>query len=236
MDRQDELLERKDGRYFAIDKVGTGLGSVGTEERLGKKTIVGFGLPSGPALFLSLAFRAFSQIKDVESKSFFDSHDEGCWPDHQERLFDFFENSIAHVVFSFGAIEAFSNEMIPTDFQYKAHRRDGSEQILQKADIERQINLDEKLHVVLPMALSVASPKTKPVWQRYKAIKTIRDRIIHLKSIDRQPSGPENETLWGTLLKTHGQPFCDYAHSMIGHFNPKSRWYRKYPYASPRTD
>jgi hypothetical protein len=64
MDYQDQLLEKQDGRYYAIDKVGTGLGSIATEELL-KENVVSFGLPSGPALFLHLAYRAYVKIKDV---------------------------------------------------------------------------------------------------------------------------------------------------------------------------
>ncbi|MEG3972447.1 hypothetical protein QUA00_33230 [Microcoleus sp. T2B6] len=59
MDYQDQLLEKQDGRYYAIDQVGTGLGSIATEELL-KENVVSFGLPSGPALFLHLAYRAYS--------------------------------------------------------------------------------------------------------------------------------------------------------------------------------
>jgi hypothetical protein len=64
METQDQLLELEDGRYFAIGKFQTGLASIATTERLGKKDIVSFGLPSGPALFLHLAYKAFEQVKD----------------------------------------------------------------------------------------------------------------------------------------------------------------------------
>ena len=72
MDRQDELLEKEDGRYFAIDKFSTGLAALATVEGLGNTRIVSFGLPSGPALFLSLAHRAFLRTKDVVPLSLFD--------------------------------------------------------------------------------------------------------------------------------------------------------------------
>ncbi len=117
MDRQDELLEKEDGRYYAIDKAGTGLGSIATTERL-KKTIVSFGLPSGPALFLHLAHRAYSKVRDVDPFSLFNEHPQGIWPDNQKELFDFLEQLISHVVFSFTALEAFANEVIPDNFMY----------------------------------------------------------------------------------------------------------------------
>lgn len=67
MDRQDELLEREDGRYYAIDKLGTGTGSIATSEQL-DAIVVGFGLPSAPALYLNAARRAYLTIKDVDPK------------------------------------------------------------------------------------------------------------------------------------------------------------------------
>lgn len=231
MTRQDELLDREDGRYFAIDKFGTGLSSLASTERLGKRT-VSFGLPSGPALFLHLARCAFSDVKLQDPARLFDHHPQGWWPEDHRPLFDFFERSMAHIVFSFTAVEAFANEVIPRDFRHCV-KRDGKDDLMAKADIERRVNLDEKLHVILPAALSVASPKGKKVWEKYRALKKIRDRLVHLKSIDLKPSGPNVETIWGTMLKTHGHAWCDDAHAVIGYFKPaveNRRWFRKYPY------
>jgi hypothetical protein len=234
MDRQDQLLEKEDGRFYAIDKFGTGLASIATSERLNKK-IVSFGLPSGPALFLHLAHCAYTKIKDLDPISLFDQHPQGIWPDDQRRLFDFFEDFISHVVFSFTALEAFANEVIPKEFKYTFKvEKTGEERTYAKEEIERRINLDEKLGTVLPRVFAVPSPKGLQVWESYKSIKQTRDRIVHLKSIDMRPSDPEDKTIWGTALRMHNQPFCDYAHAMIGHFKPaiaSRRYYRKYPYA-----
>jgi hypothetical protein len=232
--RQDELLKNEDGRYFAIGKVGTGLGSVATGERLGK-TVVSFGLPSGPALFLHLARRAFDELQRVDPRSLFNDHAaQGIWPDSHGPLFDFFETSIAHVVFSFTALEAFANEALPADFTY-SRTMNGETELFLRAEIERRISLTDKLALVLPTALSVTSPKGLKVWQHYVSLKRIRDRLIHLKSIDRKPSGPDEETIWGFLLNTPDRPWCDQAHELIGHFGPavnNRRWYGLYPYVS----
>ena len=231
MSRQAKLLDHEDGRYFAIDKVGTGLGAVATSERLGR-AVVSFGLPSGPGLLLHLAHQAFTRVQRVEPRSFFRSHPNGMWPDSQGPLFDYLENCIAHVVFSFTAIEAFANEVIPESFTYTT-QHNGATEVLAKPDIERRIGLDEKLHAILPNVFSMPSPKGRKTWEKYRALKRLRDRLVHLKAVDRQPSGPENETVWGTLLKTHGRAWCDDAHSVIGYFRPgveNRRWYRRYPY------
>lgn len=230
MDRQDELLEKEDGRYYAIDKVGTGLGSIATTERLGRNN-VSFGLPSGPALHLHLAHSAFLEVKDINPIDLFDAHDQGVWPDNQAPLFDFFEKLISHVVFSFTSIESFANESIPKDFKYSFKKKKTGEEITYgKNDIERWINLDEKLSEVLPSIFSVKTPKGTKVWEKYKKLKETRDRIIHLKSVDQKASGPDDKTIWGILLRAHSIPFCNHAHEIIGHFKPKKRWYKKYPY------
>ena len=235
MDYQDQLLERQDGRYYAIDKVRTGLGSIATEELL-KENVVSFGLPSGPALFLHLAYRAYVKIKDVEPLSLFNHHDQGIWPDDQGPLFDFFENFISHSVYSFTALEAFANESIPENFKYVFRvEKTGEKRTYEKNEIERKVNLDEKLDKILPTIYSVPSPKGKKVWEHYKEMKKVRDRIIHLKSIDQKASGIEDETIWGNMLRIHDKPLCDFAYEVIGYFEPaisNRRWYKKYPYGN----
>lgn len=236
-ERQDELLSKHDGRYFAIDKLNTGLAVFIKGEKLGTRGHVDFGVPSGPALFLNAARRSYDQIKDVDPALMFYKWQNGRIPVNHSKLFDYFESFASHVVFSFTALEAFANEAIPNEFEY-AFERKGEKRRLKKPEIERTISLDEKLHSVLPKALRATSPKGKQLWQRYKLLKKMRDRIIHLKSIDRSPSGPECKSVWGMMLRSHAEPFCDYAHAMMGHYLPDSnrRWHREYPYHTIEPD
>jgi hypothetical protein len=236
-ERQDELLPRHDGRYFAIDKFNTGLAVLVMAEKLGKKGQVDFAVPSSPALFLNAARRSYAQIKDLEPEKMFYKWQNGRIPINHSLLFDYFEAFASHIVFSFTALEAFANEAIPMEFEYEVEKK-GEKALLKKPDIERAVNLDEKLHSVLPKALGVPSPKGKKPWQHYKLLKGMRDRIIHLKTIDRSASGPEQESVWGIMLGSHGEPFCDYAHTMMGHYLPGSsrRWHREYPYQTREPD
>lgn len=236
-DNQDELLAKHDGRYYAIDKFNTGLALLVKAEKLGKRGHVDFGVPSSPALFLSAAQRSFLQIKDIDPSGMFYKWQNSRIPINHSKLFDYFEVFASHVVFSFTALEAFANEAIPTDFEYQSEKK-GETIVLKKPDIERSINLDEKLHSVLPKALGVATPKGKKPWEQYKLLKKMRDRIIHLKTIDRTASGPEKESVWGMMLRSHGEPFCDYAHAMMGHYLTESnrRWHREYPYHTVEPD
>jgi hypothetical protein len=231
MDQHDDALAREDGRYFALDKLGSGVVTIATSERLGRDE-VSFGLPSGPALFLHLAHRAFMSVSDTNPRTLFDDHTQGIWPDSQGPLFDYLEACIAHIIFSFSAIEAFANETIPDDHKHELER-DGKMEILAKAEIERRVGLDEKLHTILPAALSMPSPKGTATWERYRVLKKLRDRLVHLKSEDRRKSGPEEETVWGILLRMHGRAWCDDAHTVIGYFEPavrNRRWFGKYPF------
>ena len=90
----------------------------------------------------------------------------------------------------------------------------------------------------MPGALGVETPKGKRLWQRYRQIKTMRDRIIHLKAVDYSPQGPDSESVWGMMLRSHREPFCDHAHEVIGHYAPavNRRWFREYPYKTVEPD
>lgn len=232
-ERQRRLLEAEDGRYFAIDYVGTGVGSIATTERVGPVN-VGLGLPSGLALFLSLAHQAFIAYRDVEPLQYFDRHPQGVWPDDSRPLFDFFERFAAHVVFSFPALESFANETTPRGHEYTTIDRTTKQKVTySQEEAERYVSLDEKLSELLPGALKVDSPKGSHHWRNFKNLKKFRDRIIHLKSVDKQPSGPETKTIWGDMLRNTKRPYCDEVHALMGCYGPAAtdrRWYKKYPY------
>ncbi|MBI4948201.1 hypothetical protein HY844_01420 [Candidatus Berkelbacteria bacterium] len=232
MNEQERLLEKEDGRYFAIDRSPTGSGtvSIATSEKMGN--IISFGLPSSPALFLHLSYKAYSKIRNINPTDLFNYHPQGYWPDDHGQLFDFFENFIEHIVFAQTALEAFANEVIPFSFVFEC-KINGVKKMYVKDELERWVTLDEKLSTLLPKALNCSTIKGLTQWNKYKEIKDIRDRVIHLKMVDHQSSGSEVKTLWGVMLKNHAKPYCDYAHEIMGHYKPaveKRRWYNLYPY------
>jgi hypothetical protein len=237
-ERQQRLLDAEDGRHHAVSKVHTGLGMVATSERVAGR-IVAFSLPSGPGLFLNLAHRAYVQLKEIAPASLFQVHPQGVWPEPHGPLFDYFETFIAHVVFSFTALEAFANESLPDDITYEhVTKKTGVTKQLGRAEIERALNLDDKLHTLLPTVAKLPSPKGLAVWSRYRRLRAIRDRVIHLKTADRKPLGPDVESIWGDMLRMHGVAFCNHAHEMMGYFQPlvNRRWFKKYPYSAPSSD
>lgn len=242
--RQERLLAAEDGRHFAVDKVGTGLGMLATTERVGQVN-VSFSLPSAPALFLHLAHDAFSAYRDVEIPTLFDLHPQlGIWPDNHTPLLDFCEQFAAHVIFAFTALESFANEIIANEVNAKgysytttrgAKKGQPGEKVTYRGEaIERNVSLSEKLAQVLPDALDVNSPKGLHLWRDYKSLKDWRDRIIHLKMADRQARGPEIPSIWGDMLRNPKEAFCDNAHKIMGCYGSAvtvRRWYQKYPYS-----
>jgi hypothetical protein len=240
---QEQLLTAEDGRQYAIDNVDTGLAAIATTEHVGA-AIVSFNLPSAPALFLGLAYKAFATYRDIEIPALFDRHPQGMWPDDHKPLLDLCEQFAAHVVFAFTALESFANEVIANEvtargYTYTTTRstkkaKPGEKVTFGGEALERNVSLNEKLAQVLPDALDVASPKGLHLWRDYKSLKEWRDRIIHLKAADRRAHGPEVPSIWGDMLRNPKEPFCDNAHKLMGSYGPavsNRRWYQKYPYS-----
>ena len=124
------------------------------------------------------------------------------------------EQFAAHVVFAFTALESFANEVTARGYKYTTTRstkrsKSGEKVTYEGEALERNVSLNEKLAQVLPDALGVASPKGLHLWRDYKSLKEWRDRIIHLKSADRQAHGPEVPSIWGDMLRNPKEPFCD---------------------------
>lgn len=205
---------------------------IATTERLGRKNI-SFGLPSAPALFLNIAREAHLRRAAIDLTSTFVAHPpQGTWPENHQSLFNYFEQFSCEVIFSFTALEAFANEVIPPEFTYQFKSEKKAELVtLGKPEIERRVSLDEKLKQVIPQAHSCPSPNGTRPWQDYKELKSVRDRLVHLKSIDRRASGPEDQTLWGLMLEKQKVAFPDSAARVIGHYQTlvrDRRWFRSY--------
>lgn len=231
---QDNALSSEDGRFYGIDQWTTKTRIVQNYEQVGKE-IVQFGLPSAPALFLGLAHEAFILYKDADLMKIFD-HPSALFPQDHRALFNFFGQFTAHVVFAYTALEAWVNENIPDGYVYtKTMGRPGTLGTYTGPEIERFISLSEKLSDVIPPLLNVESPKGRAIWREFVKLEDMRDRVIHLKAADRHSSKAHIKTIWGDMLRTAKEPFCDYVHELIGHYGPTTtdrRWYHKYPYAS----
>lgn len=228
-DRADNLLAQEDPRFYAVDKIGTGLGMLASTERL-SNSLVSFGLPSGPALNLNIAYKAHRDRAMIPVDGLFDLHPppQGSWPENHSPLFDYFELAVTEVLFSYSAIEGAMNELIEPSAVYRRPLKKGRPpEILHGVDIERKVSLDEKLKKALPVLLDKVSFAGGPLWVEYLQLQDLRDRLIHLKSLDRRASGPEDETVWGRLLRIGETSYPETARCVIAHFYPaERRWFK----------
>lgn len=160
-------------------------------------------------MFLSLSARSFSKAKEIiESDGLPKSIKKELRFKNDERALDYIEDVCAAIVFAYSALEAFANESIPDTYEYKTQRPDKRcLEIYNKEQVERNVSLDTKLSVILPEVLSVKSPKgSSRVWDDFKQLGDIRDRIIHMKSGDRKSSGPDEKTIWNAIFASVSPP------------------------------
>lgn len=198
-------------------------------------------------MFLSLASRSAASARELRTAvvGTLEKHPSSntmVVPDSEESgLFDCLEDSIACIVFAYTAIEAFANESIPDEFEYRRENPGGKfTELYGKDQIERNVSLDDKLDKVLPLIFDVPSPKGTKQWEDYVRLTRIRNRLIHLKSKDLRPSGPDDasEYLWTHILAEHVTSFPQYSAIIISHFLQKERprWLARYLSArTPRT-
>jgi hypothetical protein len=204
---------------------------------LTKKKQLTIPLPNASALLLNSSALAFISARKIRERSGIDKtlHTEVNFPSDAE-AFDYIEKMIESVVLAFTALEAFVNEVIPSDYLYARHNRsDVILEVASKKTIERHTTLDEKLTIVLPEILSCTSPKGGRCWHGYKTLKNARDRIIHMKTEDRRSSGAEIDTVWKAIVLAPAPHIA--AKAVIDHFvstmKAKPHWHQHFPYSTP---
>src|SRR5262249_40364648 len=148
--------------------------------------------------------------------------------DRLEPLFEYFEQSMIASVLVYQCLEAYSNHVISNVIteSMSLKRRGKSTQMTAK-ELERCASTDEKLAIVLPRALGVASPKGTKVWQDYRRLKDVRDSTVHLKADDQYIRGrPDKESLYYRFLNASPMDFVLTAMAMVRHFCAASpeRW------------
>lgn len=195
------------------------------------KQRLGINIPNATALFLGLSEQYHVEAEHWVQKSISEKNNLSHLPDHH--TFTFYERIIASVVFACTALESFVNETIPDTYVHVVAEKNFTRHY-DKEQIERNLNLDTKLGDVLPSALRVPSPKGGKLWNAYNALRDLRDRVIHMKTKDRDFRGENGSSIWNALLteplpETHGT-----AKGMIKHFldakGNAPRWFEKCPF------
>jgi len=198
--------------------------------------LVGTQFPNAPALYLSFARKAGAEGKRLAEQTLglLRPADVGrtvhLIDETEGSFFDALENLLACVIFSYSALECFANEALPDDVEHSVlNRRTQVSEKYGKGEIERWLGLDAKLHEVLPTVFKVKSPKGTALWRDYRALSSLRDRCVHLKSHDwRKPPKPA-DNLWSDLLAPIVSTLPNKAARLIAHYYPteQPRWLLK---------
>jgi hypothetical protein len=138
------------------------------------------------------------------------------------------------VVFAYTALESFANESIPETFVFKKGRDDRRCLEVYTKEQAEFLSLDLKLSEVLPQVFNVTTPKGTKIWERYFFIKKLRDRIIHIKTKDKDTTKFATDTIWSNLLDNTFPNIALEAKSIIGYYfeniPEKPRWFKRFPW------
>lgn len=157
-------------------------------------------IPNATALFLNISHRHYNDARTVlEVSGIRKGAREAVMFTTDAEAFHYLECFMTSVIAAYTAVEAFANEAIPDDYVYRRQHK-GREEILAKAEIELRLALSKKMNEVLPAALKAQAPKGK-CWDGFHRLETMRERIIHMKSADRNMIGPARGTVWEHLFK-----------------------------------
>ena len=189
-----------------------------------------FNLPSGTALFLEFALNQYEKSLELRFKSLTEVVEAHI---KNENVYPYFECLASSFVFSMIALESFANVSIPNKF-YHEKKNKKIWAALGKDNIERAIETDIKIGDILPKIFDKPTVKGTEIWKDYLKLKTIRDRLVHLKSKDLESISPKHDSIWDNLLKVEFGSPVKIIMSIINHYigDEKSRqpwWYQNAP-------
>lgn len=191
-------------------------------------------LPNATALMLNSSQRSYRNALMLRRKHKIDEgkSEEVTFREYPA-AFEFLEYLMESILTAHAGLEAFVNDQIPENYEYISHRK--SDMILEvsdKAKIQRHISLSEKISVVLPEVLKVKTPKgNSKSWDAFKRLKTLRDRITHMKTEDRKSAQPDVDTVWHALVDAespHKQALSVISY-FAEHLQVSPRWIEKCP-------
>lgn len=144
-------------------------------------------------------------------------------------IYDYFELMFSHIFFAFNALESFVNEIIPPDFYYEKKIR-SIYKAMSKESIEREINIEEKFKKVVCKFLNCRSiSKDSKLWSSFWDLKDIRNRIVHVKTLEQHSLHPEHQSLWRDLLTENFKDYSEIAYKIIAyHFKENSHFQNLY--------
>jgi len=153
-----------------------------------------FPTPSAAALHLNAAWKAARRARTIKQTLAIN-----VLSDDQERyaiqtpeeetaaLFDYFEEMVLVAFGSFGAVEAYCNQLIVelATGPIALYRKGGTKVMVSPEEAERTASTEDKLKRIVPDLLGIATPSGKKTWEAYLRIKRIRDAVTHFKRHDQ---------------------------------------------------
>lgn len=199
-------------------------------------------LADAAAMWLSLAMRA-SRIGRTAKENLLAAPPPGSIPrnfvpirrlpaSRETSFIDAVQETASSIVFSYTAIEAFTNALIPAAYVYRRVRSDGRcTEEFDRAQLERHVHLNEKLNVVVPSITKLPSVKGTAIWEHLVRLERLRSRLVHLKREDWREQKPEAaaSTLWADLLQPDVPMLYKTAVEIFAHFTStdRPRWVKR---------
>ncbi|MBA7508712.1 hypothetical protein ES705_00644 [subsurface metagenome] len=181
--------------------------------------------PNATAMFLNLSYKFYNQaIKIFNLSTLLQKKSQ-----NEKRCFNSIEYYMASIIFAYTSLESFTNECIPDSYIYKKKIK-GVLKTFNRDKIQRKISLQEKMKFILSKIKKVNFNEENPLWADYQSLKNIRNRIIHMKTIDILYNRKDNfyDTIWNEILN-NGKPinYSKVAKEVIKFFlkNKKPRWF-----------
>ncbi|MEA5581898.1 hypothetical protein VB620_11170 [Nodularia harveyana UHCC-0300] len=163
------------------------------------KEDIGISIPNATALLLNLSQISHLQAEQLISKCLSNKDEFSHLPDSD--VFAFYEQMMASIVFAYTSLESFVNEELPDEYIHIVVDKKKSPKNYNKEQIERHLSLDIKLRDVLPAVLKIKSLKDdKTIWEDFQKLQSIRHRIIHMKTSDRNYRGGDKDSIWNVIL------------------------------------
>ncbi len=157
-----------------------------------------FPLPNATALMLRASERAYQDAQHLLDQA--EQRPSGFTHlrSHSEAV-DVAEGLSLAVLTAYTALECFANEWIPEWVTFPKRYRSGHK-VLGKEEMERELPLNSKLDQVLPLVFQVKSPKGHQLWEAFVKLESTRNRVVHMKHADREPSERSVDTVWKRLF------------------------------------
>ncbi|MDP2303309.1 MAG: hypothetical protein Q8N03_12890 [Ignavibacteria bacterium] len=143
--------------------------------------------PNIVAIYLSIADKAFAEASHIYNNTIipnlqYDSSKNIYTlniTNADDEVLNLFEQIFISLIFSYTAVEAFINSLIPPDFTISKKIK-GKDKVYDCDEIQRHLSLEDKIKKVIPNALKIKL-ELETTWQSFYILKTHRDSLIHLK-------------------------------------------------------